>query len=87
VSVVKEHTLIGKLATAIIYAIIFVVNLFVISSAKSDQIKDEYELLPDGQKRKISRVFFSYLVITGCAMGLVLGWTIYYKGVYGNYDL
>jgi hypothetical protein len=87
VSVVKEHTLISNLAAAIIYAVIFAVNLFLISSAKSDQIKDEYELLPDGKKRAISRIFFSYLIITGGALGLVVGWTIYYKSVYGNYDL
>jgi hypothetical protein len=87
ISVLYRNTIMSKTASLAVFALFTIVNLLLISSKKSDRLRSEYLLLSNEKKRQINTIFYSYLIISLVAILIVLGYTIYFKKVYGNYDL
>jgi len=87
ISILNKHTLINKWAALFIYVILFVFNLLLITSERSDLLRGKYILLPDGFKKRINSFFYFYLIISILIFMLILCYTAYYKNKYGNYDL
>jgi hypothetical protein len=61
-------------------------NFLLISSKKSDILREEYLSLDEQKRKKISFYFFLYLIVSVLILVFALGYLAWYKSKYGNYD-
>jgi len=76
--------LISKEMAVVLFGVIFIFNLLLISSKKSETLRDEYQLLES--KKRINLVFYTYLLISIFLLVFILAYTAYFKNKYGNFD-
>lgn len=84
ISIQKRHMLISKEMAVVLFGVIFIFNLLLISSKKSETLRDEYQLLES--KKRINLVFYTYLLISIFLLVFILAYTAYFKNKYGNFD-
>ena len=87
ISLLQKHTLISKWGGLTIVIVLLVFNYSLISSKKSDALREEYLLWEENKKKRFNIYFYAYLIISILLLILSLAYTAYYKNKYGNYDL
>lgn len=86
-SIVQHHTLINKWIGLMAAVLLLVINSKLITSKKSDVLREEYLQWNEQKKRRFNVFFYSYLLISISMLIIVLIYTAYYKHKYGDYDL
>lgn len=87
VGVLINHTPISKWAALLLTIGTLIFNLLLISSKKSDSLREEYASYDGQKKKRISFYFFLYLILSVLLVAMSIAYVAYYKHKYGNYDL
>ncbi len=86
-SILNKHTLINKWGGLSLIIATMIFNFILISSKKSDFLREEYLLFDNQKKRTINFYFYLYLIGSAFLFILSLSFAAYYKSKHGNYDL
>ena len=87
IGILIRHTPIDKFVAAGFVCVMLVFNFFYINSQKSDILRNEYSLFSLEKRKRIIFFFYCYIILSLVLFLAILGYTVYYKKVYGNYDL
>ncbi len=85
-ALINKHTPIKPLFGLILFGVLYVVNLVVISSEKSDTLIKQFSELNSASRRRINISFYCYVILTLTFFVVMLAYGAYFKNKYGNFD-